>query len=193
MKLSIACATMIVIITAVHGQQQISQECFTRPNDKDPKDCCKSPDMMPPRDQFAACMQKFPRPSSPPTPGSAPLGQNCMAECMLEKQGIMTGGVINKDTATSNLVALAGSSSDWQATTKKAVDTCYQKVSSIGTQKDSLGCSVIAGSFMECLPSTMFLNCPAASWTANAQCDQMKAHLQKGCPLMTLFKGPPPQ
>lgn len=83
-----------------------------------------------------------------------------MAECMLEQQGIMTNGAISKDAATSKLIALVGSSADWQTVAKKSIDTCYQQVSSSGGQKDSLGCSVMAGSFMECLPSMMFTVSP---------------------------------
>ncbi|EAT36417.1 AAEL011486-PA [Aedes aegypti] len=192
MKLNLALAALIGMVAMVHGQQQINQECFNRPNDKNPMECCRAPNIMPPREELITCMQKFPKPSGPPTPGSPPPGHNCMAECMLEQQGIMSGGALSKDTATSKLVALVGSSSEWQAVARKSIDTCYSQVSSLGGQKDSLGCSVIAGSFMECMPSMMFTNCPSSAWTASAECDQLKAHLQKGCPLMTLFKGPHP-
>ncbi|XP_062549852.1 general odorant-binding protein 67-like isoform X2 [Armigeres subalbatus] len=188
-------ATVIGTIATVSGQQQISQECFTRPNDKNPKECCKLPDIKPPHEKFETCKQKFPKPTGPPpTPGNPPQGPppgfNCMAQCILEQEGVITDGVISKDVATTTLVALVGSSSDWQTAAKTAVDTCYQQVSSLETEKDSLGCSVAAGVFKECLHSTMFTNCPTSSWTASTECDQLKAHVEKGCPLMTLFKGP---
>ncbi|XP_062549857.1 general odorant-binding protein 67-like [Armigeres subalbatus] len=191
-------ATFIGSLSTVSGQQQINQECFTRPNNKDPKECCKLPDVKAPHEKFASCMQKFPKPSGPPPssgspPQGPPPGFNCMAQCILEQEGVMTNGVISKDAATSVWVALVGSSPDWQTAAKSAIDTCYQQIASLGTQKDSSGCSVAAGVFKECLPTTMFSNCPASSWTASAECDQLKAHLAKGCPLMTLFKGPPPQ
>ncbi|KXJ81307.1 general odorant-binding protein 67 [Aedes albopictus] len=192
MKLEFALLTVVGLIAMSVGQQPISQECMTRPNDKNPKECCKAPHVIPPKDQFKECMQKFPKPSSPPTPGSAPPHHNCLAQCVFEQQGIMTDGVVNKDAASSKMVATLGSSPEWETVAKNVVDTCYQKVSSLGAQKDSEGCSVMAGSFMDCMPSMMFTNCPASAWTASTECEQMKAHLQKGCPIMTLWKGPPP-
>ncbi|XP_055533488.1 general odorant-binding protein 67 isoform X2 [Wyeomyia smithii] len=145
---------------------------------------------MPPREQFAACMQKFPSltpPASPPTPGSPPPGANCIAECILTQQGAISNGVINKDAVLSQLLSLIGSSNDWKALAKTSVDTCFSQVSSLGTQKDNNGCSSAAGAFLECLPTDMFKNCPPSSWTASAECDQQKAFLAKGCSVMALI------
>ncbi|XP_001661696.2 general odorant-binding protein 66 [Aedes aegypti] len=191
MKLNFALLTVIGLFAMACSQQPISQECFTRPNEGNPKDCCKAPNVIPPKDQFAECMQKYPKPSEPPTPGSMPPNHNCLAQCMFEQQGIMADGAVSKDAAISKTVAVMGGSSEWEATTKNVVEACYQKVSALGAQKDSQGCSVMAGSFLDCMPSMMFTNCPSSAWTASTECEQMKAHLQKGCPIFTLWKGPP--
>lgn len=75
---------------------------------------------------------------------------------MFEQQGIMADGAVSKDAAISKMVAVLGGSSEWEAATKNVVEACYQKVSALGAQKDSQGCSVMAGSFMDCMPSMMF-------------------------------------
>ncbi|XP_065076003.1 general odorant-binding protein 67-like [Ochlerotatus camptorhynchus] len=190
MKFNLVLLTVIALVAMACSQQQISPECFNRPNNKHPKECCAAPNIMPSREQFTTCMQKFPKPDGPPTPGSPPPGLNCMAQCMLEQLGMMTNGVLSKDAATSKLVSLVGSSSDWQTVAKTTVDTCYQNVASMVSNKDSLGCSAAASPFIECLPTTMFTDCPASVWNPSNECTQLKAHLLKGCPIMTLL-GPP--
>lgn len=190
MKFNLALLAVIGLVSLVCGQQQTNQECFTRPNQKHPKECCAIPEIMPPREQLRTCMQKFPRPEGPPTPGNPPAGFNCVAQCMFEDLGIMTNGVLSQDAATSKLVAIVGSSSDWQTVATNSVNTCYQQVASMVSTKDSLGCSAAAGPFMECIPSTMFTNCPTSAWTSSEECTQLKAHLAKGCPMNTLMGHP---
>ncbi|XP_062549998.1 general odorant-binding protein 66-like [Armigeres subalbatus] len=187
-----------MIAMLVYGQQEISEDCFTRPNTKNPKKCCKMPNIKPPRENVTACVRTIPKPTGPPPmrgnhPRSFPPRQNCISECLFEQGGIISDGVLNKEAATTTLIALVGSSSDWQTVANTSIETCFEKVSSLGNQKDRLGCSMIAGSFKECVHTMMFTNCPTESWTASTECDQLKAHLEKDCPLMTLFKAPPPQ
>ncbi|XP_058463346.1 general odorant-binding protein 66 [Malaya genurostris] len=183
----------IVLTVLCLISSSIAQQCSPPPNTKNPKECCAVPNIMPSKEQFSTCIQKFPPPSGPPpTPGSLPPNANCIAECILTQQGAISNGAISKDAAISQIVAVVGSSSDWQALAKSAVEKCYSQVSSLGTQKDSNGCSSAAGPFVECLPTEMFKNCPAASWTAGAECDQLKAHLAKGCSIMSLMPPPHP-
>ncbi|XP_053687342.1 general odorant-binding protein 67-like [Sabethes cyaneus] len=187
--------TCLVLLFVLHltASALAQTQCYPPPNDKNPRECCAIPNVMPPREQFAACMQKFPPPppsASPPAPGTPPPGANCIAECILTQQGAISNGAINKDAVATQLVSLVGSSTDWQTLVKSSVDTCYSQVSSLGSQKDSNGCSSAAGAFLECLPTNMFKNCPASSWTANAECEQQKAFLSKGCSIMALMKHP---
>ncbi|XP_058836148.1 general odorant-binding protein 67 [Topomyia yanbarensis] len=192
MKNCLIFLTVISFIALSIAQDQ----CHPPPNQKNPKECCNVPTVMPSRDQFITCIQKFPPPpppapgSPPPAPGTPPPGANCIAECVLAQLGMVSNGAISKDAATATLVAALGSSAEWQALAKTTVDACYSKVSSLLTQKDSSGCNAGAEPFMECLPTTMFKNCPTSSWAAIAECEQQKAHLAKGCPIMSLM-GPP--
>ncbi|XP_065075897.1 general odorant-binding protein 67-like [Ochlerotatus camptorhynchus] len=190
MKFNLVLLTGIGLVATVCSQQQINPECFNRPNNKHLKECCATPNFIPTREEFTTCMQRFPKPDLPPTPGSSPPVFNCMAQCMLEELGIMTNDVLSKDAATSKLVSLVGSSSDWQTVAKTSVDTCYQKVAATLSEKNSLGCSVAAGTFFDCLPTTMFTDCPTSAWTPSDECNQLKVHLLNGCPIMTLMKGP---
>ncbi|XP_062549402.1 general odorant-binding protein 67-like [Armigeres subalbatus] len=192
MKFCFALLCAIGLVAAVTSMQ-INQECLTSPNDESPMNCCKAPEVVPHEEQFAECLQKFPLPTEPLTPGSFPPNHNCFSQCMLEQQGIMNDGTMNKDTAIEKMVASMGSSPDWQAASKSSVETCYQKVSPVGAEKDGQGCSVMAGNFLECMSSMVFINCPSSAWTDSTECDQLKAHLEKGCSFMTIWKGPPSQ
>ncbi|XP_055611693.1 uncharacterized protein LOC129758247 [Uranotaenia lowii] len=171
----------------------IVAQCDNPPTGADPRACCNCPRVLPPRDQFVTCMQKIPMPSGPPpAPGTPPPGANCMAECVLEQMGIITGGALSKDAAQSKVNSIMGSAPEWVPIAQKVVDSCYAKVSGKLSEKDSNGCSVAAGSFMECLPTDMFINCPASSWTASGECEAIKTYLNKGCTIMGLMRGPPP-
>lgn len=75
---------------------------------------------------------------------------------MFEEQGIMMEGILSKDAAIGKIVAMAGSSSELGSVTKHVVESCYRKISALGAQKDNLGCSLIAGTFLDCVPSMMF-------------------------------------
>ncbi|XP_062549396.1 general odorant-binding protein 67-like [Armigeres subalbatus] len=191
MKFCFTLLCAIGLVAAVNGMQ-ISPECLASPNDESPMECCKAPKVIPPKEKFTECLSKFPVPIDELKSGNLPPNHNCLAQCMFEQQGVMTDGMVDKDSAISKMVAVMGSSADWQAAAKSSAETCYQKVAAVGAEKDGQGCSVMAGSFIECMPSLLFINCPSSAWKDSTECDQLKAHLEKGCSIMTIWKGPPP-
>ncbi|XP_055630205.1 general odorant-binding protein 67-like [Toxorhynchites rutilus septentrionalis] len=186
MKFIVVLLTVLNCTVLIYAQQ----ECLTPPNMADPRQCCAIPHTTSHREVFAKCMQKHPIPMVAAPAGGPPPGANCLAECVLEEQGLLSNGIISKDVALSHLLAEVGSSADWQTVARNSVEACYSQVSALGTQKDANGCSSIAGAFMECLPTTLFKKCPTSSWTASPECEQQKAHLEKGCSLMSLIKKP---
>ncbi|XP_062552950.1 general odorant-binding protein 67-like [Armigeres subalbatus] len=177
-----------MVVNQVYGQQEISEDCLTRPNTKQPTECCQMPDLIPPRIKVFACIKKIIKSRGPHRTSRNPHGfppkYNCISECLFEQEGVIANGVLSKEAATTALIAVVGSG--WQTVASTSIETCYAKYSSLGNQKDKLGCSMTAGSFKECVQTTMFTNCPNEFWTANTECAQLKAHLEKGCPLMTL-------
>nr|ACZ58086.1 odorant binding protein 14 [Adelphocoris lineolatus] len=127
------------------------------------------------------------KPPGPPGSGTPPtaeeraarkIAHECADECLYKSSNLLTSaGELDKDAIKALVTKLY--TGDWATAATTAIDKCL--ASAKGEVEATSKCK--SGSFQlsRCFMRSMFLGCPASSWTESTECAAAKARLTK-CP-----------
>ncbi|XP_035785762.1 general odorant-binding protein 67-like isoform X2 [Anopheles albimanus] len=153
------------------------------------KDCCNIPKLAT-EEVFKKCKAENPR-----NPANGP-GRHvpCLANCILTAVGGFTNGKLDTDGFKKSVKPLLQDNAAFEPVVEAAIDTCFTKSSEppkktmYGGGNTDLPCSAVPMSFVNCVYTEVFKNCPATVKGQQKECAAVNAKLKEGCPYFALYK-----
>ncbi|KAF6205227.1 hypothetical protein GE061_019394 [Apolygus lucorum] len=185
-------AVFLFSVALTQGQMDDDPECRPPPPPNKEGSCCTVPRLLDNADKpevIKKCHDEagMKRPSGPPGSGTPPTAEEmaahksaheCADECIFKSSNLLkSDGELDQDAIKATTTKMF--TGDWSTIASTAVEKC------LATAKSEVGasakCKSGAHQMVKCFARTMFLNCPASSWTESTECAAAKTRLTK-CP-----------
>ncbi|XP_065075900.1 general odorant-binding protein 67-like [Ochlerotatus camptorhynchus] len=155
--------------------------CFEISTSKRADDCCLIPK---PYDnqQVSDCLLSMGNPTD------ATEKYKCLVACIAKKLNVYKDNNLDREAALRLFNLKIGSNPNFAPIIGSTFDQCYRQLSvnMAYEQSNPPNCSALPMLLLNCLQSSLFLNCPTGVWKVGSECDELKRKLTKGCPFVAI-------
>ncbi|XP_065075888.1 general odorant-binding protein 67-like [Ochlerotatus camptorhynchus] len=184
---------VVLLLAGALAQPKPDDPSCIQGNRKRIPDCCRMPFQV---DQsiLNRCIAENPN-IALPAPGVQRTEGCCLIQCILTTVNAFNNNAIDKEAAKRATAETIGSDPNFSPLVDGVIDECYNLVNNnatftatpVSATPGRPGCSFVPEGFINCVKSKLFQQCPAAVWTQDADCDQLKQKISTGCSFYSLM------
>uniref|UniRef100_A0A2Y9D134 Uncharacterized protein n=1 Tax=Anopheles arabiensis TaxID=7173 RepID=A0A2Y9D134_ANOAR len=149
------------------------RSCGETFNLTDPRTCCSIPYLLP-ADVVEPCLEI-------PLSTIALAGENCRAECVLNRTEMLVDGHFQLETAMKQLTNATSEDSTLTKRIQYAIGACNELFLNPTAINLTDSCTSTPRLLLDCIFAVTYRNCPPQYWTASDECNQLVRTLNN-CP-----------